>query len=123
MLLMDEPLTVREICERFGIARTRLYYRIELLEQHGFIRVVAEETVSWNVERAYRAVARHFRVDPGLFSKDSPEAIADARAVIVDAVGRDLRVRKASPHQTDDFVSRGFLRLTPARLPNCERRF
>ena len=38
-LLIDEPQTARELAERLGLARTRLYYHLALLEQHGLIVV------------------------------------------------------------------------------------
>jgi len=118
-LLMDEPMAAKDIAERLGIGRTRLYYHLGLLERHGLIHVVDSRLVSGIVERTYRAVARTFRVDRGLLSSQASELqITDAQAAIVDAVASDLRARvlpgAGSPHD-DVLVSRAFLQLNEVR--------
>ncbi|HET9394238.1 MAG TPA: helix-turn-helix domain-containing protein [Candidatus Rubrimentiphilum sp.] len=124
-LLIEEALTARELAERLGIARTRLYYHLDLLEKHGLIRVTETRVVSGILERTYRAVARAFRVDRALLSARSSESeVNDAQASILDAVASDLRARPANGRaaENDVMVSRSFLRLNASRRRElCER--
>lgn len=118
-LLMDEPLTAKDLADRLGIARTRLYYHLAILEQHEIIRVVDTRIVSGITERTYRAVARLFRVDRALLGSQASELqISDAQASIIEAVASDLRARAASGEPASDedvFVTRMFLRLSEER--------
>jgi DNA-binding transcriptional ArsR family regulator len=118
-LLMEEPLTAKELADRLGIGRTRLYYHLAMLEQHGLIRVVETRIVSGIAERKYRSVARTFRVDRGLLAAHASEVqISDTHASIIDAVANDLRARAASGGQASDadlLVSRAFLCLSDER--------
>lgn len=118
-LLIEEPLTARELAGRLGIGRTRLYYHLDLLEKHGLIRVTETRVVSGILERTYRAVARAFRVDRALLSAhSSEEEVNDAQASILDAVAGDLRARPPAHRraaENDVMVSRRFLRLSESR--------
>jgi DNA-binding transcriptional ArsR family regulator len=125
-LLVDEPLTAKDLAERLNIGRTRLYYHLGILSQHGLIRVVDTRMVSGIAERTYRAVARTFRVDRTLLASQASEAeISDAQASIIDEVARDLRARAASaePAENDDvLVSRTFLSLNDERRAELRAR-
>jgi DNA-binding transcriptional ArsR family regulator len=122
-LLIDEPQTARELAERLGLARTRLYYHLALLEQHGLIVVSSTRLVSGIEERRYRAAGRTFRVDRALLAAEASEPqIADTQANILEAVAGDLRARAASggtaPEAADDegvLVARSFLHLGEER--------
>jgi len=125
-MLMDEPLTAKEIAARLGIGRTRLYYHLDLLERHGLIRVADTRVVSGIVERTFRAVARTFRVDRALLSSQASDMqITDAQAAILDAVAHDLRARVlpgAAPPHDDVLVSRAFLKLNDTRREELRKR-
>lgn len=124
-LLMEESLTAKEIADRLGIGRTRLYYHLDLLERHGIVRVSGTRLVSGIVERRYRAAARTFRVDRALLSSRASLAeITDAQASILDAVAHDLHVRARARVGTDDdlLVSRAFLTLSAARRQELRER-
>ncbi len=124
-VLMDEALTAKEVAQRLGLGRTRLYHHFGLLEQHGIIRVSGTRLVSGIVERTYRAVARAFRVDRSLLSSPASLAgITDAQASIVEAVAQDLHARaKARPSAEDDVLaSRAFLKLNAAHRKNLRER-
>jgi DNA-binding transcriptional ArsR family regulator len=117
-LLMDQPMTARELAEQLGIGRTRLYYHLDLLQRHGIIRVAETRLVSGIEERTYRAVARAFRVDRTLLAAEASEPqIADAQASILDAMASDVRARAESGAATsrvddsDVLVARTFLCL------------
>ncbi len=67
-LCAEHPSTVREIAERLGLAPTRLYYHINLLEKHGLIAIDETRMVGNLVEKRYRAVAPKLEIDNSLFS-------------------------------------------------------
>jgi DNA-binding transcriptional ArsR family regulator len=121
-LLMDEALTARELSQRLGIGRTRLYHHLGLLERHGLIRVAERRVVSGIEERTYRAAARTFRVDRNLLATHASEPeIAGAQAAILESMAADLRVRSigyssaATIDESEILVARAFLRLNDAR--------
>ncbi|HEV8020163.1 MAG TPA: helix-turn-helix domain-containing protein [Candidatus Lustribacter sp.] len=118
--LIAAPLTIRQLAERLHLPRTRLYYHIELLELHGIVRVVQTRMVSGALERTYRAAARNFRVDRRLLSNTAAAAIDDAQAGILEAVADDIRRRRDT--ERDPLVTRTFVRLTPERYSELERR-
>ena len=125
-LLTEEPLTAKDLAERLGIGRTRLYYHLGILEQHGLIHVVDTRMVSGIAERTYRAVARTFRVDRKLLASQASEAqISDAQASLIEAVADDLRARAAAEEHAGDadvLVSRMFLWLNEARRTELRAR-
>jgi DNA-binding transcriptional ArsR family regulator len=124
-LLVDEALTATELAERLGIARTRLYYHLSLLEQHALIRVAETRVVFGIVERRYRAVARTFRVDRALLASEATEAeVSHVQASILDAVASDLRNRTVGERSLDSdlLVSRTFLRLNDERRSELRSR-
>lgn len=118
-LLIREPLTASEIARRLKIARTRVYYHLDLLAEHGFIGVVEERQVAAMIERTFRARAQRFRVNRGMLAAASSESeLNDAQAMLLEHAADDLRSRgqtKAQPGEPEVFVSRSFLRLSPAR--------
>jgi DNA-binding transcriptional ArsR family regulator len=117
-LLIRQPLTPSEIAKRLKIARTRVYYHLDLLEEHRFIRVVEERQVAAMTERTFRACARRFRVNRGMLAAGSSQsAVNDAQATLLEHAADDLRAqrRQVGDAISDVLVSRSFLRLTPDR--------
>jgi DNA-binding transcriptional ArsR family regulator len=118
-LLIHEPLTASEIAKRLKIARTRVYYHLDLLEEHGFIRVVEQRQVAAMIERTFRACAKRFRVDRRMLASASSESeVNGAQALLLERAADDLRSRHAGESRVDGIdvlVHRSFLRLTRAR--------
>lgn len=118
-LLIREPLTASEIAKRLKIARTRVYYHLDLLEEHGFIRVVEERQVAAMIERTFRARARRFHVDRRMLASSSSESeVNAAQAALLERAADDLRSQHVGAEDDDDdgvLVTRSFLRLTPER--------
>jgi DNA-binding transcriptional ArsR family regulator len=56
------PTTVKVLAKTMGMKPNRLYYHVNLLEEHGLVRVTDTRIVSGIVERTYGLVARHFAV-------------------------------------------------------------
>jgi DNA-binding transcriptional ArsR family regulator len=67
-VLAMEPLTVKQVADRLGLASSKLYYHVKLLEEHGLIRVADTRMVSGIVEKQYRATAGHVAVDDSLLT-------------------------------------------------------
>lgn len=115
-LLINQALTASEIAKRMKIARTRVYYHLDLLQEHGFIRIVEERAVAAMIERTYRASARRFRVDRRMLASASSEsALNDAQAALLEHAADDLRAQHGADadNEPQPLVSRSFLRLTP----------
>jgi len=119
-LLIRQALTPSQIATKLKIARTRVYYHLDLLREHGFIRVVGERPVAAMIERTYRACAQRFHVDRRMLAAGGPvSAVNDVQAQLLERAADDLR---ASPEGGDGggsacevLVSRSFLRLSPRR--------
>src|SRR5579864_2560422 len=112
-LLIREALTPSEIAARLKIARTRVYYHLDILREHGFIRVIEERPVAAMIERTYRACAQRFKVDRQMLAAKSSESeLNDAQAALLERAADDLR---ASSSSSDVLVMRAFTRLTKAR--------
>ena len=71
-ILAPAPLTISQISDKLGLQASKLYYHINLLEKHGFIRVV-ESTVKGNlIEKHYWLTAYECKVDHDLFNFATP---------------------------------------------------
>lgn len=91
--MLPEPLTVSQVAERLGVAPSKLYYHVNLLEEHGLIKVVQERVVSNIIEKVYRAVAEELEVDPSLLSfstKEGQDNVRTMLAATIDATREDV---------------------------------
>jgi DNA-binding transcriptional ArsR family regulator len=92
-VLIPEALTVNQIGEKLGLAASRLYYHVNLLEKHGLIQVVETQMISNLVEKYYRAVASNLEVDHALFSFSSQEGKENINTMVtatIDSTREDL---------------------------------
>ena len=64
----DRPSTVKEVARKLGTSPSKLYYHVNLLEEHGLLKVTDTRIVSGIIEKQYQAAARVFRVKAGLLS-------------------------------------------------------
>lgn len=71
--LIEKPLTVKEVAARLGTTATKLYYHVNLMEEHGLLRVVSQRIVSGIIEKQYRTRAFSFDVDKELLSISTGE--------------------------------------------------
>src|SRR5689334_15395153 len=60
--------TVKQIAAELDIAPSKLYYHINLMEEHGLIHVTDTRIVSGIIEKQYQAAARNLRVNHSLLS-------------------------------------------------------
>jgi DNA-binding transcriptional ArsR family regulator len=70
-VLIQNAYTVKEVSEKLQVPPNRLYYHINLLEQHHLIQVVETRVISGILENHYRAVAENYLVDPALLAPES----------------------------------------------------
>ena len=88
-----EPLTVKEIARSLGEPLTKLYYHVNLLEQHGLVVVASSRLVSGIVEKSYRPAADRFEVDKSILASGpglAHEAMRSVVASIFDATREDI---------------------------------
>jgi DNA-binding IclR family transcriptional regulator len=106
-----EPRTVKDVAAELGEPPTKLYYHVNMLEQHGLLVVAGSRLVSGIVEKRYAPAARDFRVDRALL-RTSGAAVSN----ILESAADDLRVAfAASAIDAGDgrtLIGRGELRLT-----------
>ncbi len=135
--LRQHPRTVTELAELLDVPRTRLYYHVRLLEEHGLIAVDATREVSGITERRYRVTAYRFSVDKALLGPtgDAGTPLETYLAVIFDEVASEIR-RAVSAGlidlegtQEDSFgprrllIGRQWYRLTPEDVAEFQERY
>lgn len=125
-----EPMTVKRIAQRLGLAPNKLYYHVNLLEEHGLIEVVDTRMVSGIVEKTYRAVADSYTVDRKLLSsrtEQGRESILTTLTAVIDATREDLlrslEARYGEPDEEGKHQpSRVMLNRSQKRLTRAEAR-
>lgn len=91
-LLRADVHTVKQLAAALKIPPKKLYYHVNLMEQHGLIRVVGTRLVSGIVEKQYRATAYIFLIEPSLFAAHTPNdgGLNPAVAMMFDATRNQL---------------------------------
>ncbi len=92
-ILAFQPLTVKQIAARLDSVPGKLYYHINLLEKHGFLRVVATRRVSNMLEKTYQAAATQMDIAPALLTTTTSEgkdAVYDLITSTLDATRADM---------------------------------
>ena len=99
-LMLHEPLNVKQVAERLGLAPSKLYYHFGLLERIGVIAVADTRQVANIVEKTYRATAEDVEVDPALFNFNTDAGKENLNTALVatldttrDDVLRSLQAR------------------------------
>jgi len=87
----DRPSTVKEVARKLGTSPSKLYYHVNLLEEHGLLKVTDTRIVSGIIEKQYQAAARIFHVKAGLLSP-TPE---DGDVGLTTVLGNVLDQTKA----------------------------
>jgi DNA-binding transcriptional ArsR family regulator len=133
-LLVLEPQTVKRLAAALDLPQTKLYYHINLLEEHGLVRVVATRVVSGIIEKQYGATARSYRVDQSLLALSAPgrdDTVDLMLATILDGLRGDLKRGLAAgllelgddaPAERRVTIGRVPVRLTPERGAELHRR-
>jgi transposase-like protein len=90
--LLDGPKTVKQVAAELDLAPTKLYYHINLLEEHQLIRVTETRIVSGIIEKQYQAIARRFTIQRSLLmpGEVGGSAIDTALDAILDPIRAEI---------------------------------
>lgn len=82
-LLIDQPMTVKQLGDLLGMSAARAHYHLKFLERTGLLRLVERREKAGVVEKYYRAASRKYIVGSSLGSFGEPgsvilEALAEA---------------------------------------------
>ena len=96
------PQTVNQVAEMLGLAGSRLYYHFNLLEEHGFIKVVETRMVNNMMEKLFWVTVENIEIDKDLlnFSSESGQEniiqmIESALQSLREDILRSLQSRRA----------------------------
>lgn len=130
-----EEWTVKELARALGASATKLYYHVNLLEEHGLVATASTRIVSGIVEKRYRVTARSFRIDRRLLSPGTGEPGQEAlhailsntfeatRAEIEEGLRTGvLAVEDDAPLERRMTLSRSLGRMTPERALELQER-
>lgn len=133
-LLRREPHTVKALAAALGLAQTKLYYHIKLLEERDLIRVAGVRSGAGPTEKEYGVTAYRLAVDRALLAPDAdaPDDALDAFLSFVldqtkSEIKRSVRAGLVDPDPaqtgpTGLTLGRLWLRLTPAEAADYYRR-
>jgi DNA-binding transcriptional ArsR family regulator len=93
------PSTVKNLAQSLNLAPTKLYYHMNLLEQHGIVRVVSTRVVSGILEKHYGLTAYSFGAKPGLVSAQGGDA--DAALALQDGILESARLELRRAYNAD----------------------
>jgi DNA-binding transcriptional ArsR family regulator len=135
MVQRTEPAwSVKELAAALGVPQTRLYHHVEQLVEHDLVRPVERRVVSGIIETRYRVAARSFQLDRQLFAGGTPEARAalhETLTSVFDTARHEIElaihlgtidVAESAPPERRLLLSRGAVRLTPARAADLRAR-
>ena len=96
--LRAEPLTVKDMAAALETSQTKLYYHVNLLAEHGLIRVVETRQVSGITEKRYRVTAYRLTVDRDVLhgaddqvASDGEDALDVFLSVVLDESKSEIR--------------------------------
>ncbi len=73
-----DPRTTKQVAAAIGENVTKLYRHVDALHDAGLLEIAEERQKRGTIERTFRAVARRFEADPGLFSEEAGEECTHA---------------------------------------------
>jgi DNA-binding transcriptional ArsR family regulator len=130
-------LAVKEIAAALNSSQTKLYYHVNLLVEHGLIRVAETRLVSGIVERRYRVTAYRLSFDRSLFNvaETGEEGLEVWLSVVLDEVRSEIHKAVLAglidlDRSADDemgprrlVLGRKWLSLTPDDFAEFNRRY
>lgn len=136
-VLSPEPLTINQIAEKLGLAPSKLYYHVNMLEKHGFLKVI-DTTVRGNIiEKHYWITAYDYDIEKGLLNfnvttSDGKENIINMFLTSLDTTREDF-VRSiearafsleqgAEPHPRNVINHRAVCHVSGARIDEFHSR-
>jgi DNA-binding transcriptional ArsR family regulator len=141
-LLRSGPHTVKQLGAALHTPLKKLYYHVNLLEEHGLIRVVSTRVVSGIIEKQYQVTAYRLSVDRALLAPDDSggDSLDAFLSMILDHAKSEIKkgVRAGlievsegkSLQERGLLLGRRWIRMSPARadefllrLKELEREF
>ena len=125
--LMEEARTTKQVADRLGEKPTKLYHHMDALERAGAVRLVKTRRKRGTTEKYFRATARTFRAEPGLFDPGAgelPSELGEAGAVVLETAASELRRLSGSwnPRDRPGIVAGVKLTADAATLARYDRR-
>ncbi len=134
-LLQEEPLTVKQVAEKLGLAPSKLYYHFTTLEKLGLIEVAETRMVANMVEKVFTSNAGALDVDPAIFRfsrEGDNEPFTTAIASVVDATREDIirslqarqfQLEQGAPEKSRRFIiNRVISRIPEPRVEEFQER-
>ncbi len=91
---LDHPWSVKELARALGEPPTKLYYHVNLLEEHGLLVVTGSQLVSGILEKRYQPVAASVTVDRALLTAGDTgvdEALHSVLSTIFSTAEQDIQ--------------------------------
>ena len=91
---LDHPFSVKELARALGEPPTKLYYHVNMLEEHGLFVVTSSQLVSGILEKRYQLVAASIGVDRALLTAGDTgvgEALHGVLTTILSTTEEDVR--------------------------------
>lgn len=119
-----KALTVKELAQLLKTAPTKLYYHVNLLEEHGLIRAIDSHIVSGIIEKVYQVSAKQYRISHDLLAGPtaSESSVEQVLAAVFDGAKEQIiqslknGLIDLNPQNSKDTVLRMGLRLSKAQL-------
>lgn len=93
-ILAHQAYPVKQIAKKLGLASSKLYYHVNMLEEYKLIEVVETRLVSGIIEKHYQAVSPSFDIDHTLLSFTSTEGRENINTMLtltIDATRNDMQ--------------------------------
>lgn len=133
--LLHAAQSPKQIAERLGLATSKIYYHLGLLERHGLVAIAETRTVANLIEKVYRATAQTIDIDPALLSFPavaSQENLYELLSATLNTTREDIlrsfQARAFSleqgepPHERTAIINRQVARLSEARADELRAR-
>ena len=141
-LLRGAPHTVKQLGAALHTPLKKLYYHVNLLEEHGLIRVASTRVVSGIIEKQYQVTAYRLSVDRALLAPDeaSGDSLDAFLSMILDHAKSEIKKsvraglievsKEKTLQERGLLLGRRWIRMSPARadefllrLKELEREF
>src|SRR6266852_44352 len=91
---LDHPWSVKELARALAEPPTKLYYHVNMLEEHGLLVVTGSQLVSGILEKRYQLIAASIGVDRALLTAGDTgvdEALHGVLATIFSTAEQDIQ--------------------------------
>nr|AIA15696.1 Helix-turn-helix domain protein [uncultured bacterium] len=92
--MIEGPRTVKQLASALETTPTKLYYHINLLEEHGLIKVISTRVVSGIIEKLYHVSAYQYPIDKSLLSlaeSSAEEGFPTIVSSVLDHTATEIR--------------------------------